>query len=128
MAVEIIPLLTVWIPSYNIAHKLILTVVLLIKFIIDYDVARPGHNGNIFKLMKNLTFETGNIVVVCIQFMSALVFLILSSILKAWLPTICGVLAAVIYILKIAYEIKETIIGGKRRRKRNTNTNYNETM
>lgn len=52
MGSKIVSLLMILIPTYEIKHKLILVFLWIVKLMIDYDAARPGHGGNVYKLTK----------------------------------------------------------------------------
>lgn len=75
----------------------------------DYDIARPGHSGNINKRTEKYGLGTGEIVVVCIQFVPALAFIIVSLVFKTWIPAIPGIIAVIICFCHLALEIKEAI-------------------
>ena len=126
MVPKLITLLTILIPSINVRDKLILVIIWLAKLIIDYDVARPGHSGNIYKLTKSVEFEIGELIVACVQFISASLFLTVTIMMKTWIPFIPGVVGALIYLGLIVYCIKEIIVMSKRRRERNANLDSNK--
>lgn len=123
MGSKIVSLLMILIPTYEIKHKLILVFLWIVKLMIDYDAARPGHGGNVYKLTKKVEFEVGELIVSIVQFIPAIVFSISTVVMKTWIPAIPGALATTINFVSILYCIKEVIVEGKHRRERNANSN-----
>lgn len=115
MTPKIVSLLTIWIPSYSITPKLVLTAVWFVKLVIDHDAARPGHSGNIYKLTKKLSFEVGEIVVACVRFIPSLVFIIVSLATKTWIPAVPGAIATILCLVQIILEIKDAIVAKQKR-------------
>lgn len=109
MVPKIISLLTILIPSITVSDKLILVVIWLVKLIIDYDVVRPGHSGFIYKLVYKVKFMVGNLIVGCVQFVPAILFLITTILMKAWIPFISGVIGVIICLIEIIDCIKAII-------------------
>lgn len=119
MGPKIVSLLMILIPTYEIKHKLILVFLWIVKLMIDYDAARPGHGGNVYKLTKKVEFEVGELIVSIVQFMPAIVFSISTVVMKTWIPAIPGAVATIINFASILWCIKDVIVEGKRRRERN---------
>lgn len=122
MGPKLVTLLTVLIPSIDTRVKVLLVLIWFIKLIIDYDAARPGHSGNIYKLTKGVEFEVGELIVLVIQFIPAAAFLLATTLMRAWIPFVPGVIAALVYFSSIVCCIKDVIVEGKRRRERNANS------
>lgn len=122
MGPKIFSLLMILIPTYEIKHKLILVFLWIVKLMIDYDAARPGHGGNVYKLTKKVEFEVGQLIVSIVQFMPAIVFSISTVVMKTWIPAIPGAVATIINFASILWCIKDVIVEGKRRRERNANS------
>lgn len=122
MGPKIVSLLMILIPTYEIKHKLILVILWILKLMIDYDAARPGHGGNIYKLTKKVEFEVGELIVASVQFIPAIVFSIFTVVMKTWIPAIPGAVATIINFASILWCIKDVIVEGKRRRERNANS------
>lgn len=122
MGPKIVSLLMILIPTYEIRHKLFLVFLWIAKLMIDYDAARPGHSGNIYKLTKGVEFEVGELIVLVIQFIPAAAFLLATTLMRAWIPFVPGVIAALVYFSSIVCCIKDVIVEGKRRRERNANS------
>lgn len=120
---KIISILTIWIPPIGIKSKIILSALWLIKLIVDYDIARPGHSGNIYKLTKKMNFEVGEFIVSCIQFFPAMTFLLATVVMEAWIPAIPVIVVVFIYFTSIIWHIKDAIMEKKRRGNKNTNLN-----
>ena len=123
MGPKIISFLIILIPAYEMKYKLVLVFFWIVKLLVDYDVARPGHGGNVYKLTKKVDFEVGELIVACVQFIPAVVFSASTVVMKTWIPAIPGALATTINFVSILYCIKEVIVEGKHRRKRNANSN-----
>lgn len=123
MGPKIISLLMILIPTYEIKHKLILVILWIFKLMIDYDAARPGHGGNVYKLTKKVEFEVGELIVAFVQFIPAIIFSISTFVMKTWIPAIPGAVATIFNFASILWCIKDVIVEGKRRRKRNANSN-----
>lgn len=109
MGPKLVTLLTILIPSIVIRNKIILLVIWLIAFIIDYDAARPGHNGRIYKLTNCATFEVGELIVALIQFIPHIAFLLATILMRSWIPFIPGIIAVLAYFLFIIECIKDII-------------------
>lgn len=124
MGPKLVSLLMTLIPEYETKHKLLLVCLWFLKLIVDYDTAKPGHRGNIYKLTKNVEFEVGELIVAGIQFIPALAFLMTTVILKTWISAIPGTVAAIINFVSILGCIKDVIIEKRRRKERNANSNY----
>lgn len=122
MGPKIVSLLMILIPTYEIKHKLILVFLWIIKLMIDYDAARPGHGGNVYKLTKKVEFEVGELIVSIVQFIPAIVFSISTVVMKTLIPAIPGAVATIINFASILWCIKDVIVEGKRRRERNANS------
>ena len=122
MGPKLVTLLTVLIPSIDTRVKVLLVLIWFIKLIIDYDAARPGHSGNIYKLTKNVNFEVGELIVSIIQFIPAAAFLLAAILMRTWIPFAPGVVSALVYFSAIVCCIKDIIVEGKRRRERNANS------
>ena len=115
-APKIIVLLTIWIPRYEITSKLFLTVVWLVKLGIDYEVARPGHSGRIYRICDAFTFETTAIIIAVIQFIPTIIFMIIAFDRKTIVPLIVGGIAVIFYFLEVVTEIKNAVEDKRRRR------------
>ena len=122
MGPKIISLLIILIPAYEMKYKLVLVFLWIVKLMVDYDVARPGHGGNVYKLTKKVDFEVGELIVACVQFIPAVVFSASTVVIKTWIPAIPGALTTTINFVSILCCIKEVIVEGKRRRDRNANS------
>lgn len=123
MGSKIISLLIILIPAYEIKYKLVLVFLWIVKLMVDYDVARPGHGGKVYKLTKKVKFEVGELIVPCVKFIPAVVFSVSTVVMKTWIPAILGAVATKINFLSILWCIKEAIVEGKCRRERNANSN-----
>lgn len=121
---KIVTLLTILIPSIYVRDKIILLAVFFMKLIIDYDAARPGHRGNIYKLTKNAGFAMSELIVACVQFLPALIFLAAAILMKAWIPLIPGAVGALIYLVSVINCVKDVIADSKRRRKEDAHSDY----
>lgn len=117
-----VTLLIILIPAYELKYKFVLVLIWFLKLVVDYDAARPGHGGNVYKLTKGFEFEVGELIVACIQFVPALIFLLAVILMKTWIPAIPGVLAALMYFASIIWCIKDVIVEKKRRKERKVNT------
>lgn len=122
MIPKIVSLLTILIPSIGTSNKLVLFTIWLLKLIIDYDAARPGHSGKIYGFTKHMEFEVGELFVACTQFIPAVIFLVATILLKTWIPLVPGIISAIIYFAAIVGCIKDMIVECKRRRERNANS------
>lgn len=122
MAPKIVSLLTILIPPIGTSNKLILSAIWLLKLIVDYDAAHPGHSGKVYGLTKHVEFEVGEFIVACVQFIPAVIFLGAAILMKTWIPLVPGVISAIIYFASIVSCIKDVIVEGKRRRERNANS------
>lgn len=122
MGPKIVSLLMILIPTYETKHKLILVFLWIVKLMIDYDAARPGHGGNVYRLTKKVEFEVGELIVSIVQFIPAIVFSIFTVVMKTWIPAIPGAVATIINFVSILWCIKDVIVEGKRRRERNANS------
>ena len=60
MGPKLVTVLTILIPSIDTRDKIVLVLIWFIKLAIDYDVARPGHGGNIYKQPRASILRTGN--------------------------------------------------------------------
>ena len=109
MIPKLITLLTILIPSIDTSDRFILIAIWLIRCVIDYDVLRPGHSGNIYKLTKKVEFETGELIVALVQFIPANIFLITTVFMKAWIPFLPGVIATLVYLFILISSIKDVI-------------------
>lgn len=124
MVPKLITLLTILIPSIDIRDKLILGIIWFMKLVIDYDAARPGHSGNIYRFTQRVEFEVGELIVALVQFIPAAIFLTATILMKTWIPFIPGVVGALIYLVSIVCCIKDIIVESKRRREKNANSDY----
>lgn len=122
MGPKLVTLLAILIPSIDTKEKIVLVLIWFIKLVIDYDAARPGHSGNIYKLIKDIDFEVGELIVAIIQFIPAAAFLLATILMRTWIPVVPGVVAALVYFSAIVCCIKDIIVEGKRRRDRNANS------
>lgn len=122
IGLKLVTLLTIIIPSIDMKDKVVLVLIWLIKLIVDYDAARPGHSGNIYKLTKSVEFEVGKLIVLIIQFIPAAAFLFATTLMRAWIPFLPGVIAVLVYFSLIVCCIKDVIVEEKRRRERNANS------
>jgi len=116
MGPKLVTLLTILIPTINIMDKVVLVLIWFIKLIVDYDAARPGHSGNVYKLTKGVEIEVGKLMVSIIQFIPAAIFLLATILMRAWNPFVPGVIAALVYFSSIVCCIKDLTVEGKRRR------------
>lgn len=118
MVPKLVTLMTILIPSFGTGNKLILVVIWLLKCVVDYDVGRPGHSGNIYKLTQGVDFEVGELIVAIVQFIPTAIFLIATIVMRVWISFIPGVIAAIVHLSSIICCIKDAIVEGKRRKER----------
>mgnify|MGYP005766234689 CR=1 FL=1 len=121
MGPKLVTLLTILIPSIDTRDKIVLILIWFIKLTVDYDAARPGHSGNVYKLTKNVNFEVGELIVSIFQFIPAAAFLLAVILMRTWIPFVPGVVSASVYFYAIVSCIKDIIVEGKRRKARNAN-------
>lgn len=119
---KLVILLTILIPSIDIKNKIILLVVLSVKLMIDYDVAKPGHSGCIYKLTRKAEFEVGELIVACVQFIPAIIFLTATILMRAWIPFIPGIMGALICFISVVCRIKDAIVESRLRREKNAHS------
>lgn len=122
MGPKIVSLLIILIPEYELKYKIVLLILWIVKLVVDYDAARPGHGGNVYKLTKHVEFEVGELIVACVQFIPAILFSAATVVMRTWIPAIPGALATLINFASILWCIKDVIVEGKRRRERNANS------
>lgn len=122
MGPKIISLLMILIPEYELKYKIVLLFLWIVKLVVDYDAARPGHGGNVYKLTKCVEFEVGELIVACVQFIPAILFSAATIVMRTWIPAIPGAIATLINFASILWCIKDVIVEGKRRKERNANS------
>ena len=115
-APKTVSFLIILVSSVSIKSKAILLVVWLLKLIIDYDAAKPGHQGLLYKPVRNMEYESGELVVNCFRFAPTVVFLVIALNMNTWLLLIPGVVAVVVHIALIIGCIKS--INDERKRKK----------
>lgn len=118
---KLITLLTILISPTKVSNKLILIVILVGKFLLDYDCGKPGHRGDIYQLTEHLDFDAGELVVTCIQIVPAVIFLVATILMKLWVPFVPGIIAVLIGLSSIIREAIDYI--EIRRRNRNADSN-----
>ncbi len=114
-APKIVSFFIIWLSPVCLENKAILTIIWLIKLIIDYDVAKPSHRGVVYKAVRKMEIESAELVVNCIQFMPAILFLIMVFTMGTEVLLIPGVIAVLVHIVLIISCIKD--IKDKRKRK-----------
>lgn len=124
MIPKIISLLAILIPSISSESKILLCLIWFITLLTDYDIARPAHNGNIYKLTKNASYEIGELVAQCIRLVPASIFLALTIMTKAWIPIVVGAISVFATLQAIFLCLKNLLDEKKRRRERNATSNY----
>ncbi len=97
-------------------NKAVFIAIWLLKLIIDYDVAKPSHNGNLYKPVKKLEVNTQVLIVGCIRFVPVAAFLIAALQMRAWLICVVGAISAIVHIVSICFCIKDVIAEYRRRR------------
>lgn len=114
---KVIAILFILIPNYELMEKIVLTLLWLLSLIIDYDIARPSHRGNVYKLTKRLEFNLGELVVACIKFVPGFCFFLATILMKTWISAIPGSIVLLIGLSSIAYSIREVIVEKARKTK-----------
>lgn len=122
MGPKLVTLLTILIPSIDTSNKVVLVLIWFIKLVIDYDAARPGHSGNIYKFTKGIKFEFRELLVSIVQFIPAAAFLLFTILMRVWIPFVPGMIAVLVYFSSIVCCIKNIVVDGKCRRERNANS------
>ena len=92
---KIVSLLCILIPSISPHDKAILAAIWLFKLIIDYDIAKPGHRGKIYVLTKKVSFEIGELIIIGVQLIPAVVYLVVTVLMGAWIAFVPGVIGIV---------------------------------
>ena len=96
---KILSLLAILIPKIPAENKYILLLIWIIKLIIDLDVHRPGHSGNLYKMVKGMRNETGDTLVRFLEFLPAVVFVIATVVMRAWIAFVPGVIGLLFFFL-----------------------------
>lgn len=112
---KLVTLVTILVPPIDTGDKIVLVLIWFVKLLIDYDAVRPGHSGNIYKLTKGVSFEVGELMVAIVQFIPAAIFLLTVMLMKAWIPFIPGVIAALVCLSSVICCINNVISEGKSR-------------
>lgn len=113
---KLISLLMIGVSSVEIRGKVMLLAIWFLKLILDYDAAKPGHRGAIYGFARKIKGEIDELLVGLIQLIPAVVFLVITIRIKAWLLLIPGVIKAADHTIFIFYCIND-IFAGRRRRK-----------
>ena len=105
-AAFVIPLLLTWIPAYEIVFKIIMTVFLSVKFIIDIDVAKPGHSGKIYQLFSKLDYPKNEIAIHAAETIIRLTVVVISFCGQMWLPLSYATVICLICLINLLRDIK----------------------
>lgn len=105
-AAFVIPLLLTWIPPYEIVFKIILTVLLIVKLIIDIDVAKQGHSGKMYQLFSKLDYPKNGIAVHAVEIIIRLTVVAISYCGQMWLPLAYATVICLICSINLFRDIK----------------------
>lgn len=99
-------LLCIWIPSYPILSKIQVTVVWFLSFLVNRDIAKPGHSGYAYKILDSMQWEIRELLLTGIQLVLAIIFEIFVISKHMWIPVILGVLSIVCWMICFVGNIK----------------------